>query len=685
MASHLKDKMEEPERWHDEDIPDINYENKVLFQFPCGKVPKNAEFDVFLKLKIIFMDNYIVSARKYRPSTFAQVIGQDAITSTLKNAIVTGHLAQAFLFTGPRGVGKTTCARIMAKTINCLNPTPDGEPCNECESCKAFNENSSFNIHELDAASNNSVDGIRTLVNQVRIPPQAGKYKVYIIDEVHMLSTPAFNAFLKTLEEPPAYAKFILATTEKHKIIPTILSRCQIFDFRRISVGDIAHHLSYVAKNEGIEAEEEALHIIAQKVDGALRDALSTFDQIVSYSGNRITYRDVIENLNILDYEYYFRVTDAILRGNFATLLLIFNEILQNGFDGQDFLGGMNDHFRKLLVAKNQQTLELLQASPALHNHYKQQASQCSTGFLFKALDTCNTYDLSYKTSNNKRLHVEIALTQLSTLAKGMPAVNDAELVIASTESKPVYQKQSATKPLQQQTIKSETQIPDESEKPQPQVSSSNTESRSIPDATEGQKISPELPKTKKAEEKPIENEISQPQPVTTKPVQHKTKISTTRPAGHGHAIRNISIKDTLSALKAKKAQSPDKPEPTIINEFTQDKLEQAWDNFVKNFKERSPSFVLTLSKGQPILKEDFKIEYRVPNSIIKHDKLNVNILLDYLKKELNNNQIILDAIVDTHTRQKEAYTDRERFEELSKEYPKLNRLKNELDLEFGF
>ncbi len=630
------------------------------------------------------MDNYIVSARKYRPSTFAQVIGQDAITSTLKNAIVTGHLAQAFLFTGPRGVGKTTCARIMAKTINCLNPTPDGEPCNECESCKAFNENSSFNIHELDAASNNSVDGIRTLVNQVRIPPQAGKYKVYIIDEVHMLSTAAFNAFLKTLEEPPAYAKFILATTEKHKIIPTILSRCQIFDFRRISVGDIAHHLAYVAKNEGIEAEEEALHIIAQKVDGALRDALSTFDQIVSYSGSKITYKDVIENLNILDYEYYFRVTDAILQGDFATLLLIFNEILQNGFDGQDFLGGMNDHFRKLLVAKNQQTLELLQASPTLHNHYKQQASQCSTGFLFKALDTCNTYDLSYKTSNNKRLHVEIALTQLSTLAKGMPAVNDAEMVIASTESKPVYQKQSATKPVQQQTIKSETQIPDESESPQPQVSPSNTESH-IPDTPIERKTSPGLPTGNGAKEKPTKKEISQPQPDAAKPVQHKTKISTTRREGNGHTIRNISIKDTLNALKIKNSHISDEPEPIIINEFTQDKLEQAWDNFVKNFKERSPSFVLTLSKGQPILKEDFKIEYHVPNSIIKHDKLNVNILLDYLKKELNNNQITLDAIVDTHTRQKEAYTDRERFEELSKEYPKLNRLKNELDLEFGF
>jgi DNA polymerase-3 subunit gamma/tau len=634
------------------------------------------KIDVFLKLKTLFMDNYIVSARKYRPSTFAQVVGQDAITSTLKNAIVTGHLAQAFLFTGPRGVGKTTCARIMAKTINCLNPTSDGEPCNECESCKAFNENGSFNIHELDAASNNSVDDIRALVNQVRIPPQTGKYKVYIIDEVHMLSTAAFNAFLKTLEEPPAYAKFILATTEKHKIIPTILSRCQIFDFRRISVGDIAHHLAYVAKNEGIEAEDEALHIIAQKVDGALRDALSTFDQIVSYSGNKIGYKDVIDNLNILDYEYYFRVTEAILKGDYASLLLIFNEILQNGFDGQDFLGGLNDHFRKLLVAKNQQTAELLQTSPTLFKHYRQQAANCSTGFLFKALDTCNTYDLNYKTSNNKRLHVEIALTQLSTLTKGQPTMRDAEPVTASAESKPAYQKATATEPAQQKPDESVAQTTGISEKPKAPAVPEQTQTPPADEESKAQyapekpKTSPETPKAKGNEEKPVKS---------------KTKVTTTRPAGNGRAIRNISIKDTLNALKAKDNKTADKSEPVIINEFTQEKLVQAWDDFVKSYKIKSPSFVLTLSKSHPLLRENFKIEYHVPNSIIKDDKLNINILLDFLKKELNNNQITLEAIVDTHARQKEAYTDRERFEKLSKEHPKLNRLKNELDLELGF
>jgi DNA polymerase-3 subunit gamma/tau len=642
------------------------------------------------------MDNYIVSARKYRPSTFAQVVGQEAITSTLKNAIVTGHLAQAFLFTGPRGVGKTTCARIMAKTINCLHPTPEGEPCNECESCRAFNENSSFNIHELDAASNNSVDDIRALVNQVRIPPQAGKYKVYIIDEVHMLSTAAFNAFLKTLEEPPAYAKFILATTEKHKIIPTILSRCQIFDFRRISVGDIARHLAYVAQNEGIEAEEEALHVIAQKVDGALRDALSTFDQIVSYSGSKLTYKDVIENLNILDYEYYFRVTEAVLRGDFTTLLIILDEILQNGFDGQDFLGGLNDHFRNLLVAKNPQTLPLLQASPALRNHYQQQAAQCSTGFLFQALDTCNQYDLNYKSSNNKRLHVEIALTQLCTLSS-KPPLDDAATVTSAGESRPAYAKPAAVKPAPKK--KPETKA----EKPEAQA---NKSSYAVADKAEAKATvskeslvtseqNAEVEKQQSVSSAPAETKNTEPVSAAenpsspaapSHPASRKVKVSSTRPSpGHSRGIRNISIKDTLNAMKAKKPEGADQPEPVIKTPFTQEQLDRVWNDFVERYKQRSPSFVLTLSKGHPVLKDDFQIEYHVPNIIIKEDKLNVNVLLDFLKKELNNNQITLKAIVDTNGVEREAYTDRERFEKLAKDHPVLNKLKDELDLEFGF
>src|SRR6056297_2231321 len=323
------------------------------------------------------MENFIVSARKYRPATFKSVVGQASITSTLKNAIKTNHLAQAYLFCGPRGVGKTTCARIFAKTINCFNLGEDVEPCNECESCKAFNDSRSYNIHELDAASNNSVEDIRNLIEQVRIPPQVGKYSIYIIDEVHMLSQQAFNAFLKTLEEPPKHAIFILATTEKHKIIPTILSRCQIFDFNRIRVADIADHLDYVATKEGVQIEKEALNIIAQKADGAMRDALSIFDQIVSFSGKEITYQNVISNLNVLDYDYYFRLVDHFLKNEVPEVIMIFNEVLNDGFDGHHFINGLSDHLRNLLVCRDRQTLQLLEVGGEIKERYKVQAGNC--------------------------------------------------------------------------------------------------------------------------------------------------------------------------------------------------------------------------------------------------------------------------------------------------------------------
>jgi DNA polymerase-3 subunit gamma/tau len=622
---------------------------------------------VFLDFKIDFMDNYIVSARKYRPSTFAQVVGQESITATLKNAIKTGHLAQAFLFTGPRGVGKTTCARIMAKTINCLNPTADGEPCNECESCRAFNENASFNIHELDAASNNSVDDIRTLVDQVRIPPQAGKYKVYIIDEVHMLSQAAFNAFLKTLEEPPAYAKFILATTEKHKIIPTILSRCQIFDFKRIKVADIASHLAYVAQSEGIEAEEEALHIIAQKVDGALRDALSTFDQIVSYSGKTINYKNVIENLNILDYEYYFKVTDALLHADISSLLLILDEILQNGFDGQDFLGGLNEHFRNLLVVKNEQTSDLLQAGTSLKKRYHTQAEACSTAFLFKALETTNQYDLSYKSSSNKRLHVEIALTQLSTLNLGMPAHN------APNQEPSVTEKPTAYRAIPKPKPDTEKSSPAKKEILKQLADKSQSIKNDAPTPEEQTKTTEET-----ASQKPVNPANPVRRPVASRPLAKSTN-------GKGRSIRNISIKDSLKALKAEKSAAKNADEPVIDNPFTQDQLDRAWQGFVENYKKQSPSFVLTLAKGHPVLKENFTIEYEVPNLIVKEDKLNVSVLLNFLKNELNNNQIVLQPKVMESGTAREAYTDRERFEKLSEEYPKVKKLKDKLNLELDF
>ena len=362
------------------------------------------------------MENFIVSARKYRPDTFQTVVGQASITSTLKNAIKNSQLAHAYLFCGPRGVGKTTCARIFAKTINCQNLTAEIEPCNQCESCKAFNGSRSYNIHELDAASNNSVDDIRNLTDQVRIPPQIGHYSIYIIDEVHMLSQAAFNAFLKTLEEPPHHAIFILATTEKHKIIPTILSRCQIFDFNRIKISDISGHLSNVAKSESVAIEGEALNVIAQKADGAMRDALSIFDQIVSFSGKSITYKDVISNLNVLDYDYYFRLTDLFLKNDIANSLLLFNEILDHGFEGHHFITGLSSHFRDVMVCKDPVTIQLLEVGGEIREKYKVQATMCDGDFLIGALQIANECDLQYKASQNKRLLVELALIKIAQL-----------------------------------------------------------------------------------------------------------------------------------------------------------------------------------------------------------------------------------------------------------------------------
>jgi len=359
----------------------------------------------------------VVSARKYRPANFKSVVGQSHITTTLKNAIQNHHLAQAFLFCGPRGVGKTTCARILAKTVNCENISADFEACNECNSCQSFMNNHSMNIHELDAASNNSVDGIRNLVDQVRYAPQSGKYKIYIIDEVHMLSNAAFNAFLKTLEEPPSYALFILATTEKHKIIPTILSRCQIFDFNRIQVGDISKHLNYIAGEEGIESEEEALHLIAQKADGALRDALSMFDLIVTYSsGKKLTFKTTLENLHILDYDYYFKVTEELLEENTSGVLLLFNEILDLGFDGHNFISGLSEHFRNLLVSQDEATVKLMQVPESVQRKYSEQSLKANPSFLLSALNITNQCDLNYKGSKNQRLLVELALLKLAHL-----------------------------------------------------------------------------------------------------------------------------------------------------------------------------------------------------------------------------------------------------------------------------
>jgi DNA polymerase-3 subunit gamma/tau len=379
------------------------------------------------------MSEFIVSARKYRPIRFDSVVGQSHISNTLKNALRSNHLAHAFLFCGPRGVGKTTCARILAKVLNCDQPTADYEPCDTCNSCKAFRENSSMNVYELDAASNNSVEHIRTLIEQVRFAPQHGRYKIYIIDEVHMLSQAAFNAFLKTLEEPPSYAIFILATTEKHKIIPTILSRCQIFDFKRIQISDMATHLGNICQQEGISAQAEALHVIAQKADGALRDALSIFDRIVSFSGQNITYQHVIDNLNILDYDYFFKVTDALLTENTAALLDIFDMILEKGFDGEIFIGGLAEHLRNLLVCKDPQTQKLLDVAESIKTKYAQQSGIASRAFLMTALSLLNDCDIHYKMSRNKRLHIEIYLLKMAYINRTLQVQT---VSVASLEKK---------------------------------------------------------------------------------------------------------------------------------------------------------------------------------------------------------------------------------------------------------
>ncbi|MBC8319336.1 MAG: DNA polymerase III subunit gamma/tau [Bacteroidetes bacterium] len=587
------------------------------------------------------MDNFIVSARKYRPATFHQVVGQDSITATLQNAIKNNHLAQAFLFTGPRGVGKTTCARILAKTINCDKLTDELEPCDKCESCTSFNNNASFNIHELDAASNNSVDDIRNLVEQVRIPPQIGNYKVYIIDEVHMLSQAAFNAFLKTLEEPPAYAKFILATTEKHKIIPTILSRCQIFDFKRINVEDITNYLGYVAEKENIETEIEARHIIAQKADGALRDALSTFDQIVSYSGNKVSYKDVIENLNILDYEYYFTVTDSLLNNDIPNLLLIFNEIIENGFDGQHFIVGLLEHLRSLLVLKSPATIGLMHASGSLKEKYSHQAGNCSSDFLLNALQTCNKFDLSYKGSSNKRLHIEIALLELSSItATPSSAVPNLE------------SKKNAVKPII------------EEKKPEYKLSPAQVE-------------------------KPIgkkdDSEKKLPSEQTSKKEDNAAKKITPVDSGNGRKIKNISIKQSLEVLRKKNDDINEVPESIIATEFSLEKLTEIWELFIVSYIAKSPSFANAIAKYKPVLKDGFEIEYKVDSMIIAKDTLSVTSLLEFLKKELNNNLITLKPITPEKNEQKVAYTDSEKFAEMTKKYPEILKLKDKLNLEIEF
>ncbi len=579
------------------------------------------------------MENFIVSARKYRPATFDTVVGQQPITQTLKNAIKSEHLAQAFLFCGPRGVGKTTCARILAKTINCQNLTPNIEACNECESCKSFNNSASFNVYELDAASNNSVDDIRNLVDQVRIPPQVGKYKIYIIDEVHMLSQAAFNAFLKTLEEPPAYAKFILATTEKHKIIPTILSRCQIFDFRRIRLEDIASHLAYVASKENITADPDALHIVAQKAEGGLRDALSMFDQLVSFAGNHLSYDLVIQNLNVLDYDYYFRLIDYFLTGDASNTLLLYDEVMEKGFDGQHFLIGLGEHLRNLLVCRDEVTLKLLETGENIRERYKVQAQQCKTDFLLKALEINNRCDVNYKSSNNKRLSIEIALLQITALLQN-PGV--------SQEEKPQLAKPTTTT-----------------------------------------SIKPAVPAAPTTQVTPKPTQTSAASPVSS--AQPPKTVSGMPPGMPMHSSTSIKkMIDTSSDNPQEEKKN--EPESTVSRVTTQNEIETHWNEFASGFKQTNSSMFVTLSGRKPILKENDKIEFEVVSKIqeteIRDRKTE---LLDFLKQKTQNYRLSVEIIVTEIIRDAKPYTPDDKFKAMAEINPLLSRFRQELNLELDF
>ena len=575
------------------------------------------------------MENYIVSARKYRPTTFESVVGQQALTQTLRNAIRTNHLAHAYLFCGPRGVGKTTCARIFAKTINCLNPTAEHDACNQCESCVAFNEQRSFNIHELDAASNNSVEDIRSLIDQVRIPPQLGKYSVYIIDEVHMLSQGAFNALLKTLEEPPSYAIFILATTEKHKVLPTILSRCQVYDFSRITVADTIHHLQYVARQEGITASEEALNVVAQKADGGMRDALSIFDQLVSFCGTQISYEQAIEVLNVLDTDYYFRLVNAALAGNVSEALLLLNEVLTKGFDAGNFVTGFAQHLRDVLVSKDVATLPLLETSDVIRQHYQEQAQRCAAKWLFNALDIVNTCDINYRTAKNKRLTVELALVKLCRLTEA-PAQEVQR--VQSTGG------QAAT-PTMQAAPRSATA-------PQPTAA--------VQPAVAPKPATPTAPPPPK------------PTSLGAMPsLGNLGKLSTTPQA-------TAQPTDAAPATEQQKRNNP----------FTLDQLKSAWVGQIKYF-EKEERFKAMLTTYELVQDSETKFHITVDNQLQKKEFAKFGKqLMDRVRDVLQNDDVQLRVEVAEYTAAQVAYTSTEKYKILNQLNPHLEELRQRMNLQ---
>ena len=616
------------------------------------------------------MENYIVSARKYRPSTFESVVGQRALTTTLKNAIATQKLAHAYLFCGPRGVGKTTCARIFAKTINCMTPTADGEACNQCESCVAFNEQRSYNIHELDAASNNSVDDIRQLVEQVRIPPQIGKYKVYIIDEVHMLSASAFNAFLKTLEEPPRHAIFILATTEKHKILPTILSRCQIYDFNRISVEDTVNHLSYVASKEGISAEPEALNVIAMKADGGMRDALSIFDQVVSFTGGNITYKSVIDNLNVLDYEYYFRLTDCFLANKVSDALLLFNDVLNKGFDGSHFITGLSSHFRDLLVGKDPVTLPLLEVGASIRQRYQEQAQKCPLPFLYKAMKLCNECDLNYRISKNKRLLVELTLIQVAQLTTEGDDVSGGRS--PKQTIKPVFSQPAAAQPSQVASASSVQQAPVHSSPAS--VTANVTPNRQPQMATTARPVSPSATNTTS----------SAPLPGAGIPsvAKEERKVPVMKMSSLGVSIKNPQRDQ--AAQNATVAHVPRVQQPEQDSNFNERDLNYYRQEYAGQLPKEQVAIAKRMQVLRPVLlNNSTTFEIVVDNEIAAKDfTALIPELQDYLRGRLKNSKVVMTVRVSAPTETVRAVGRVEKFQMMSQKNQALMQLKEEFGLE---
>ena len=603
------------------------------------------------------MDNYIVSARKYRPTTFCSVVGQKALVQTLKAAVVTRKLAHAYLFCGTRGVGKTTCARIFAKTINCEHPTPDGEACNECESCRAFNEQRSYNIIELDAASNNSVDEIRSLIDKVRVPPQLGRYKVFIIDEVHMLSTAAFNAFLKTLEEPPHHAIFILATTEKHKLLPTILSRCQIYDFQRITIEDIVEHLRYVASQEGFTVDDDALNVIARKADGGMRDALSIFDQVAASSGGNITYQTTIENLNILDYDYYFRLTDALLDGNVPEALLVFDSVLRAGFGAQLFVNGLSSHFRDLMVSKDAATLPLLDVGTAVAEQYARQAERCDKAFLYKAMDLSNRCDLDYRISNNKRLLVELMLIKICSLGMPQEIGRSSEARIPSTPSTPAANPRPAVSPTTAQTNKSVVE-----------AAAQSPSAASEPQQEYGQ------PRTAGEEAAPAASRLQIPRPQVATP---QAKVPTRK-------IPRISLKHGVEPDPSETPMATVDTTVEMNEPFALDALHEAWLRFTKKIPTETV-LVQTMYLCMPQMLDATTFEVVVDNRA-QMDKLNGRgaDLMAFLRTELRNTHLEMRIREREREERQKAFSPGERFVMLAEKNPELNRLKDIFGLELS-